>query len=173
MIEYSHSVQDVHCSTENTQLPMTVTSVLMKYHAVDTEHAVTATVTVLVSFDTPQSDTFVPFDSITEDILMSWVDQEPTGTAHAHYLLNSSLTSEREEKSKVSRKFSWMNKDSDLAVSTEPVSSEPIESTSTETTESTESVSSEPIESTSTESTSTESTETTESVSSDPPISES
>jgi len=143
MIEYSHSVQDVHCSTENTQLPMTVTSVLMKYHAVDTEHAVTATVTVLVSFDTPQSDTFVPFDSITEDILMSWVDQEPTGTAHAHYLLNSSLTSEREEKSKVSRKFSWMNKDSDLAVSTESVSSEPIESTSTEST-STESVSSDP-----------------------------
>lgn len=165
MIEYSHSVQDVHCSTENTQLPMTVTSVLMKYHAVDTEHAVTATVTVLVSFDTPHPDTFVPFDSITEDILMSWVDQEPTGTAHAHYLLNSSLTSEREEKSKVSRKFSWMNKDSDLAVSTEST-----ESTSTESTETTESVSSEPIESTSTESTSTE---TTESVSSEPPVSES
>ena len=162
MIEYSHSVQDVHCSTENIQLPMTVTSVLMKYHAVDTEHAVTATVTVLVSFDTPHPDTFVPFDSITEDILMSWVDQEPTGTAHAHYLLNSSLTSEREEKSKVSRKFSWMNKDSDLAVSTEST-----ESTSTETTESTQ-----PVNET-TESTSTESTETTESVSSDPPISES
>jgi len=164
MIEYSHSVQDVHCSTENTQLPMTVTSVLMKYHAVDTEHAVTATVTVLVSFDTPHPDTFVPFDSITEDILMSWVDQEPTGTAHAHYLLNSSLTSEREEKSKVSRKFSWMNKDSDLARSTESTESTSTESTSTESTESTQPVN-EPIESTS--------TETTESVSSDPPISES
>jgi hypothetical protein len=55
---------------------MAVNSVLVHWHAEDTEWAVTATVSLSVPLGQVNTSTFTAFNSLTESQVLAWVDQE-------------------------------------------------------------------------------------------------
>jgi hypothetical protein len=121
MINYSSSVIAMYCNTSSqATLTNVVTSVIMKFHAEDTDYAVTATMTLPVDLAPPLSEEFVPLGDLDESVVKAWVE----GSSKMNYVygqLEKSLAAARTDQWVTAVKLPWVTETSNTATE-EPTS---------------------------------------------------
>lgn len=92
MNSYSYVIDQLMASNQNPERPRTVARAFVSVTVTGPDQA---SLTMTTFFDFVSSDTFVPYDELTEEMVRSWIDAQTTRWDELHTQLDELLENQR------------------------------------------------------------------------------